>query len=51
MVQEANKLNSDKVTCAFLFHPAWFFIYRTNVNFPKVSWIPGLADLDRTTIS
>ena len=51
MVQEANKITSDKVAMAFIFHPQWFFIFRKNVNFPKESWITGLADLDRTTIS
>ena len=51
MVKEANKITSDKVAMAFIFHPTWFFIYRKNVNFPKESWITGLADLDRTTIS
>ena len=51
MVREANKITSDKVAMAFIFHPTWFFIFRKNVNFPKESWITGLADLDRTTIS
>ena len=51
MVQEANKLTSDKVACAFLYHPSWHFIFHKSVNFPKVSQITGLADLDRTTIS
>ena len=51
MVKEANKITSDKVAMAFIFHPTWFFIFRKNVNFPKESWITGLADLDRTTIS
>lgn len=51
MVKEVNKITSDKLAMAFIFHPQWFFIYRKNVNFPKESWITGLADLDRTTIS
>ena len=51
MVQEANKLTSDKVACAFLYHPSWHFIFHKSVNFPEESRITGLADLDRTTIS
>jgi hypothetical protein len=51
MVQEANKLTSDKVACAFLYHPSWHFIFHKSVNFPEASRITGLADLDRTTIS
>ena len=33
MVREANKITSDKVAMAFIFHPTWFFIFRKNVNF------------------
>ena len=51
MVQEANKITSDKVAAAFLYHPTWFFIFHKSVNFPEESRITGLSDLDRTTIS
>jgi peptide/nickel transport system substrate-binding protein len=51
LVQEANKITSDKVAGAFLFHPMDILVYRKTVNFPAESRIPGLVDLDRTTIS
>jgi len=51
LVQEANKITSDKVAGAFLFHPMDILVYRKTVNFPSKSRIPGLVDLDRTTIS
>jgi peptide/nickel transport system substrate-binding protein len=51
LVQEANKLTSDKVATIFTWHPSDILVYRTEVNFPDVSRIPGLVDLDRVTIS
>ncbi|MCP5150416.1 MAG: ABC transporter substrate-binding protein [Ectothiorhodospiraceae bacterium] len=51
LVQEANKLTSDKVASVFLFHPVDVLVHHKRVNFPKESRIPGLVDLDRTTIS
>ena len=51
LVQKANKLTSDKVASAFLFHPADIQVRNKNVNFPAESRIPGLVDLDRVTIS
>ncbi|MEM1048142.1 MAG: ABC transporter substrate-binding protein [Pseudomonadota bacterium] len=51
LVQEANKITSDKVASAFLFHPADIQVRSTRVNFPAESRIPGLVDLDRVTIS
>ncbi len=51
LVQEANKLTSDKVASAFLFHPADIQVRSKKVNFPAVSRIPGLVDLDRVTLS
>ena len=50
LVQKANKINSDKVTCAFLYHPVDVQVRHKSVNFPDESRIPGLADLDRVTI-
>jgi peptide/nickel transport system substrate-binding protein len=51
MVQEVNKITSDKVASAFLFHPMNILVYHNSVNFPEQSRIPGLVDLDRTTLS
>jgi peptide/nickel transport system substrate-binding protein len=51
LVQEANKITSDKVAGAFLYHPMDILVYRKTVNFPPESRIPGLVDLDRTTLS
>ncbi|MEM7210595.1 MAG: ABC transporter substrate-binding protein [Pseudomonadota bacterium] len=51
LVQEANKLCSDKVVQAFLHHPADVMVWRKEVNFPAASRIPGLVDLDRVTLS
>lgn len=50
LVQKANKLTSDKVAAAFLFHPVDTLVYRKEVKFPDESRIPGLVDLDRTAI-
>jgi len=50
LVRKANKLTSDKVAAAFLFHPLDILVYRKEVNYPDESRIPGLVDLDRTTI-
>ena len=51
LVQQANKLTSDKVASAFLYHPADILVYRKEVGYPAESRIPGLVDLDRTTLS
>jgi ABC-type transport system substrate-binding protein len=51
MVQKANKITSDKLASAFLYHPVDVLVHHKRVNFPKVSRIPGLVDLDRTTKS
>ena len=50
LVQEANALTSNKVASAFLFHPLDILVHRKEVNFPAVSRIPGLVDLDRVTL-
>ena len=50
MVQEANQLTSDKVAAVFTHHPLDILVYRSEVNFPDESRIPGLVDLDRVTI-
>ncbi len=51
LVQEVNKLTSDKVACGFLYHPVDIQVRHKSVEFPPESRIPGLADLDRVTIS
>jgi ABC-type transport system substrate-binding protein len=51
LVQEANKITSDKVACAFLFHQMDILVHHESVDFPAQSRIPGLVDLDLTTIS
>lgn len=51
MVKLANKITSDKLASAFLYHPVDVLVHHKRVNFPKVSRIPGLVDLDRTTMS
>jgi peptide/nickel transport system substrate-binding protein len=51
LVQEANKITSDKVASAFLFHQMDILVFHNSVNFPAESRIPGLVDLDRTTLA
>jgi hypothetical protein len=51
-VQQANKLTSDKVAAAFLFHPtdvSSSIATRSPIR-PKAAF-PGLVDLDRATVS
>jgi ABC-type transport system substrate-binding protein len=51
LVQQTNKITSDKVASAFIFHPIDPLGYRKEVDYPAQSRIPGLVDLDRTTIA
>ncbi len=51
LVRQANRITSDKVASAFLFHPADILIHHKDVGFPAVSRIPGLVDLDRVTVA
>jgi ABC-type transport system substrate-binding protein len=51
LVQEADRITSDKVASAFLFHQMDILVYHNTVNFPPESRVPGLVDLDRTTVS
>jgi peptide/nickel transport system substrate-binding protein len=51
LVQQANKITSDKVASAFLFHQMDILVHTKTVNFPPESRVPGLVDLDRTTVS
>ena len=45
MVQQANRLTSEKVACAFLHHPASVLVYRKTINYPAAARIPGLVEL------
>ena len=51
LVQKANRITSDKVASAFIYHPSDVLVHRKEVNFPAESRIPGLVDLDRTTLA
>jgi ABC-type transport system substrate-binding protein len=51
LVQRANRITSDKVASAFLFHPNDALVYHSSVNYPDESRIPGLVELDRVTVS
>lgn len=51
LVQEANQITSDKVATIFTHHPLDILVHRAEVNFPDVSRIPGLVDLDRVSVS
>ena len=51
LVQQVNQIMSDKVAQAFIYHPIDAMVWRKEVTFPDESRIPGLVDLDRTTVS
>jgi ABC-type transport system substrate-binding protein len=51
LVQKANRITSDKVASAFLYHPSDVLVHRKEVSFPAESRIPGLVDLDRVTLA
>jgi ABC-type transport system substrate-binding protein len=51
LVQQANRITSDKVAQVFLYHPPDVQVIRKEVNFPAESRIPGLVDLDRVTLN
>jgi len=51
LVRKANKITSDKVASAFLFHQPDILVHHKSVAFPKESRIPGLVDLDLVTVS
>jgi len=50
LVQQANQITSDKVAAVFTHHGLDILVYRQEVNFPDESRIPGLVDLDRTSL-
>lgn len=51
LVQQANLIVSNKVAFCFTHHPVDNLIYRTDINFPDESRIPGLVDMDRITLA
>ncbi|MEO1306959.1 MAG: ABC transporter substrate-binding protein [Pseudomonadota bacterium] len=51
LVQQANKITSDYVACAFAFHPVDVLVHSASVNVPAEGRIPGLHDFDRVTLS
>ncbi len=51
LVQKANRISSDKVASAFLFHQPDILVYHSSVDYPAESRIPGLVELDRVTVS
>ena len=51
LVRKADQLTSDKVACAFIYHPMDVLVHRKEVAFPAESRIPGLVDMDRVTVS
>jgi ABC-type transport system substrate-binding protein len=51
LVQRVNQIMSDKAAQAFIYHPIDAMVWRNEVQFPDASRIPGLVDLDRTTLS
>lgn len=51
LVQKANAITSNKVACAFLYHPVDVLVHSTAVNVPEDARIPGLHELDRISLA
>ncbi|MGZ2256366.1 ABC transporter substrate-binding protein [Roseobacter sp. A03A-229] len=51
LVQQANAITSNKVACAFLYHPVDVLVHGTAVNVPEDARIPGLHELDRISLA
>lgn len=51
LVQQANAITSNKVACAFLYHPVDVLVHSTAVNVPEDARIPGLHELDRISLA
>ena len=51
MVQQVNRLTSEKVACAFLYHPTSILVYRKTINYPATARIPGLVELDQVSFA
>ena len=51
LVQKANAITSNKVACAFLYHPVDVLVHSTTVIVPEDARIPGLHELDRISLA
>jgi ABC-type transport system substrate-binding protein len=51
LVQKANAITSNKVACAFLYHPVDVLVHSTSVIVPEDARIPGLHELDRISLA
>ena len=51
MVQKANRITSEKVACAFLFHPMSILVHLKSVIYPAAARIPGLIELDQVSFA
>jgi ABC-type transport system substrate-binding protein len=50
LVRQANAITSDKVACAFLYHPVDVLVHSASVEVPERARIPGLHELDRISL-
>jgi len=50
LVQKANRITSERVACAFLYHPVSILVYRNKVSYPAAARIPGLVELDQISL-
>jgi len=51
LVQQVNRITSDKVASGFLYHPVDTLVHSKAINFPAESRIVGLVDMDRITFN
>jgi ABC-type transport system substrate-binding protein len=51
LVQRANAITSNKVACAFLYHPVDVLVHNKSVIVPEDARIPGLHELDRISLA
>ena len=51
LVQRANAITSNKVACAFLYHPVDVLVHSKSVIVPEDARIPGLHELDRISLA
>ncbi len=51
LVRKVNRITSDKVATAFLYHPVDTLVHSKAINFPAESRIVGLIDMDRVTFN
>lgn len=50
LVREANKITSDRVACAFLYHPVDVLVHHKSVQIQDHARIPSLHDFDEVTL-